>query len=80
MDTSETIWFLLGIALVVGYVALVIYIVVDLIRRDLPGIAKVAWVGAFLILPIISVLVYVIARGDEPKPYPGRGDRFNVGV
>ena len=79
MDTSETVWFLLGCALVVGYVALVVYIAVDLVRRDLALAAKIAWVVAFLVLPLISVLVYVIARGDDPKPYPGRGGRFNVG-
>ena len=80
MDTSETIWWLLGCAVAVGYLALVVYIFVDLVRRELNTVAKVAWVLAFLILPVISVIVYIIARGDDPRPYPGRGSRFNVGV
>jgi hypothetical protein len=73
MDTSETVWFLLGCALVVGYLALVVYIAWDLLRRDLPGWHKVAWVGAFFIFPLLSVLFYAVVRGDDPRPYPSLG-------
>ena len=79
MDTSETIWYILGIALVVGYVALVVYIAIDLFGRDVSMVAKIAWVVAFIVLPLLSVIFYVVARGDDPRPYPGRvrNDRMN---
>ena len=75
----ETFWYILGVALVIGYIALVIYIAIDLFRRDISVVAKIAWVIAFLILPFIAVIIYVVARGDDPRPYPGRvrADRMN---
>jgi hypothetical protein len=73
VDTSETVWYLLGCALVVGYLVLVVYIAVDLFRRDISVVAKIAWLVAFAVLPVLSVLFYAVARGDDPRPYPGRG-------
>jgi Phospholipase_D-nuclease N-terminal len=68
---------ILGIAFIVGYLALVVYIAVDLFRRELNLVAKLAWVVAFLILPLLSVIFYAVSRGDDPRPYPGMG-RPNV--
>lgn len=66
------VWQIIVWALVLGYVALVVYLGIDLVRRDLNIVAKIVWVVAFLAFPVFSVIVYVIVRGDAPTSYPGR--------
>lgn len=52
--------------LLVAWIALVIYVFVDIFRsRDLSGWAKALWVLFVIILPWLGVLVYLIARGDK---------------
>lgn len=36
-------------------------------RRDLSGVAKAAWVILILWIPIIGLLIYFLARPDEPS-------------
>jgi hypothetical protein len=67
---SDTFWALVGAALAVCYLALVVYLGIDLVRRRLNPVAKIAWVVAFLAFPVFSVLMYAVVRGDE-TPYPG---------
>jgi uncharacterized membrane protein YhaH (DUF805 family) len=63
-------------AWIIGLVVLVIDIaaIVDVIRRpDLGGGAKTLWILLLLIVPVIGVIVYVIARpsvvdfGEDPE-------------
>ena len=52
--------------LLVAWIALVIYVFVDIFRsKDLSGWAKALWVLFVIILPWLGVLVYLIARGDK---------------
>lgn len=56
------LWFFLFIA----WVWLVISIFIDIFRSsDLSGWGKAGWTVLVLVVPLIGVLVYLIARGDE---------------
>ncbi len=45
---------------------LVVAVLMDVLRSsDLSGLAKAAWVIAVILVPLIGVLVYVVARGGE---------------
>ena len=53
--------------------------VVDLLRRpDLGGGSKVLWAIGVLVLPVIGVIVYLVARpaqpGDRPETLDSIGD------
>ena len=56
------LWFFLFIA----WIWLVISIFIDIFRSgDLSGWAKAGWTVFVLVVPLIGVLVYLIARGDK---------------
>ena len=59
-------WTILEIFLWVIWIWILIYVFIDIFRsRDLSGWAKALWFVFVLILPLIGVLVYLIARGDK---------------
>jgi hypothetical protein len=56
----------LEIALLVIWIWIAIGVVVDIFRsHDLSGLAKAAWLLLIVILPLIGVLIYLIARGHK---------------
>ena len=62
----DLIWTIFIIYALVFYLVLLFRIVGDLFRdRSTSGLAKAGWVLFFIIVPIISVLVYLIARGQS---------------
>jgi hypothetical protein len=57
-------WTLLEIAVFVIWIWLVIMVLVDVFRsHDLGGWAKAFWVILVILLPLLGVLIYLIARG-----------------
>ncbi len=59
-------WTIFEIFLWVLWIWILIYVFVDIFRsRDLSGWAKALWFLFVLIIPLIGVLVYVIARGEK---------------
>lgn len=59
-------WSILEFFLWIAWFWLLITIVIDIFRsRDLSGWAKALWLLFVLVIPLIGVLVYVIARGDK---------------
>jgi len=57
-------WFLFEIFIFVAYIMVMFHIIVDLFRdTELGGGAKAIWIVALLFLPIITALVYLLARG-----------------
>ncbi len=59
-------WTILMIFLWVLWIWIVIYVFIDIFRsRDLSGWEKALWFVFVLILPLIGVLVYLIARGGK---------------
>jgi hypothetical protein len=57
-------WHAMWIAFVIIPLSILwIFCVVDIfVRRDLSGLARVAWLLAVLVLPLVGALLYLIAR------------------
>jgi type VI protein secretion system component VasK len=59
-------WTMLWFFLFVAWIYLLIVIITDVFRSDdMSGWSKALWVLFILFIPVIGVLVYLIARGDE---------------
>jgi ABC-type multidrug transport system fused ATPase/permease subunit len=59
-------WTILEIFLWVIWIWILVYIFIDIFRsRDLSGGAKALWFLFVLLIPLIGVLVYLIARGGS---------------
>jgi ABC-type cobalamin transport system permease subunit len=65
INLGEIFWTMLVIFFMVIYFMILFSILTDLFRsHDLGGFAKTIWVLAILFLPLISMLIYMIVRGD----------------
>ena len=59
-------WTILEIFLWVMWIWILVYIFIDIFRsRDLSGWGKALWFLFVLLIPLIGVLVYLIARGGS---------------
>jgi uncharacterized membrane protein YcjF (UPF0283 family) len=66
MDWSlwEVIWTTFVVFIWISVIIMYVHVVVDIFRsRDLSGWAKAGWLVVLLVLPLIGLLIYVIARG-----------------
>lgn len=64
MSFWDIIWFILITYLFVAYLVVFFGVVADLFRdKELGGFAKALWFVALIFAPVLSLLVYVIARG-----------------
>jgi Phospholipase_D-nuclease N-terminal/Short C-terminal domain len=60
----------LELALLVLWIWLAVTVVVDVFRsHDLTGWAKAGWLVLIILVPLLGVLVYVIARNDKMKAH-----------
>jgi hypothetical protein len=65
INLGEILWSLLVIYLMIMYFVVVITVIFDIFRsNDLSGWAKALWAIALIFLPIITLLVYLVRRGD----------------
>ena len=63
--------FFLLLVIFIPLVMLWLFTLTDLARRaDVSGVAKGLWAVAVVILPLIGMLVYFIARPSEPEMQP----------
>jgi hypothetical protein len=64
MSFWDIVWFIIISFAFIAYLMILFSIFGDLFRdRDTSGLAKGAWVVALILLPFLSALVYLIARG-----------------
>lgn len=64
MSFWDVVWFIIISFAFVAYLMMLFWIFADLFRdRDLSGWVKAIWVVAMFIAPLITALVYLIARG-----------------
>jgi hypothetical protein len=62
---ADLLWSLLVLLFMVVYLVMLFSVVVDLFRdRELSGMAKALWALFLLVFPVLSVFVYMFARGD----------------
>jgi hypothetical protein len=68
--SGQVFWSLIWFFLFFAYIWVLITILMDLFRdHDMSGWAKAVWIIALLFVPLITMLVYLIARGG------GMGER-----
>jgi uncharacterized membrane protein len=66
MHLGDFLWSLLVIFFMVVYFMMLFRVIIDVFRRtDLSGWGKAGWFIALLVVPLLSLLVYVIARGNS---------------
>jgi hypothetical protein len=59
-------WFIISFFLLMAYLVVLFQILTDLFRdRDTSGWLKAVWVFFLIIVPLITSLVYLIARGQS---------------
>lgn len=74
MSFWDIVWFIFIAFAFVFYLMLVFWILTDLFRdKDTSGWAKAVWVIALLIFPLLTALVYLIARGRGMSERQARG-------
>jgi Phospholipase_D-nuclease N-terminal/Short C-terminal domain len=66
----------LEIALLFLWIWLAVTVVIDVFRsHDLSGWAKAGWLVLILLVPVLGVLIYVIARNDKLKAHQVSDER-----
>ena len=64
MSFWDFFWLLIWTYIFVAYLMLLFHIIVDVFKdRELGGFAKALWMIALILVPFLSALIYLIARG-----------------
>ena len=72
----DIFWFMLMAFYVVAYIFVVALVIVDLFRdRQLAGGGKALWIVFLVFVPMLTALVYVIARGRGMAERSARRER-----
>lgn len=65
MSFWDVFWLIVVSFLFVAYLTVLFSIITDLFRdRELGGWAKAAWIVGLILIPLLTSLIYVIARGE----------------
>ena len=66
LSLGEFLWSLLVIFFFVIYFMMLFQVIVDIFRRDdLRGGAKAVWLIFLLIVPLLSLIIYMLSHGDD---------------
>ena len=61
----DLVWLMLSTFVFIAYLIIMFQIVVDLFRdSDLGGGSKVLWIIGLIVLPFLTAIVYIVARGS----------------
>ena len=67
----------LEFALLILWIWLAVTVIIDVFRsQDLSGWAKAGWLVLIVLLPLVGVIIYVIARGNKMKAHEISGERL----
>jgi uncharacterized membrane protein YhaH (DUF805 family) len=67
----------LEFALLFFWIWIAVTVVVDVFRsHDLSGWAKAGWLVLIVLIPLLGVLIYIIARGDKMKAHEVSSERM----
>ena len=62
------------VLIVVPMLAIWLFVLIDAVRRDdLSATSKIVWILAALILPLVTILLYLITRPRGRSPAPATG-------
>jgi hypothetical protein len=63
-NVFDFLWMMVSTFVFVGFLIVLFQVVVDLFRDpELGGVAKALWIVALVAVPVLSSLVYIVARG-----------------
>jgi hypothetical protein len=62
------------------WIWMVLAILADVFRSDQPGWAKAMWTLLVIVLPLLGVLAYLIARGSEMNESAGAAAPYRGGM
>ena len=61
----DMVWLMISTFFFVAYLIIMFQIVVDLFRdSELGGGSKVLWVIGLIFIPVLTAIIYIIARGN----------------
>lgn len=64
MSFWDVVWFIFISFLFFAYLMVIFYIITDLFRdRETSGFVKAVWIVALLFIPLLTSLIYLVARG-----------------
>jgi hypothetical protein len=64
MNFWDFVWLLFWSYLIIAYLMILFSILVDVFRdKELNGFLKAVWIIALVVVPFLSALIYVLARG-----------------
>jgi cell division protein FtsX len=67
---GEALLTVLEVAVLLVWIWLAITVIADVFKSDdLSGAAKAGWILLIVLIPLLGVLLYVVARGDEMKEH-----------
>lgn len=59
-------WFVISFFFLMAYLVVMFQIITDLFRdRETSGIVKAVWVFFLIMLPLLTALIYLVARGQK---------------
>ena len=65
MSFWDVVWFIFISFLFFAYLMVIFYIITDLFRdRETSGFVKAVWIVALLLIPLLTSLIYLVARGQ----------------
>ncbi len=64
-NLGDFLWSLLVIFFMVMYFMIMFQIIVDIFRSDINGFGKAMWLLFIFIVPLVGMIVYLIANGDD---------------
>lgn len=65
MTLTDWLWWLLSFFFLVIYFMMLFRVIMDIFRTDDSGWVKAGWLIALLFIPLLTMLIYVIARGKD---------------
>jgi hypothetical protein len=61
----NVMWTFFVVFVWISWFSLVVGVIVDVFRREMPGLSKAVWVVLVVFVPLIGVLAYLVVHGRD---------------